>query len=92
MRKNIRITIGASKEYDPNEPLCLPEIVELSQQAGLQDYYCTGELHEGKFVKISKPGALDLCEVKVFTLQGKAVPSSIFTLFSFTNPNPPTYL
>ena len=80
--RNIRITIGASKEYDPNEPLCLPEIDELSQQAGLQDYYCTGELHAGKFVKISRPGQFDLCEVKVFTLQGKAV-STFHTIFLY---------
>ena len=69
--RNIRITIGPSKDYDPNEPLCLPEIRELSHQPGLQDYVCTGDLHEGKFVKISRAGEMNLCEVKIFTLQGR---------------------
>ena len=69
-RRNVRITIGPSKNYDPNEPLCLAEIPELSGQPGLQDYVCTGDLQTGKFVKISRAGMLNLCEVKVFTLQG----------------------
>ena len=64
--QNVRITIGSSNVYDPNEPLCLPEISELVNNPGLQDYVCTGELHEGKFVKISRLGILNLCEVKVF--------------------------
>ena len=70
---NVRITIGHSKVYDSNEPLCLPEISKLSRAPGLQDYVCTGVLHEGNFVKISREGkmAMNLCEVKVFTLQGK---------------------
>ena len=68
--RNIRITIGPSTGYDPNEPLCLPEILELVNNPGLQDYFCTGYLHEGKFVKISRAGMLNLCEVKVFTQQG----------------------
>ena len=67
---NIRITIGPSEVYDPNEPLCLPEISSLSNEPGLQDYFCVGNLHKGKFVKISRPGYLNLCEVKVFTHQG----------------------
>ena len=71
--RDIRITIGPSKEYDPNEPLCLPKIDELNQQAGLQDYYCTGELHAGKFVKISRKGVMNLCETRVYTLaEGKS--------------------
>ena len=71
--RDIRITIGPSKEYDPNEPLCLPKIDELNQQAGLQDYYCTGELHAGKFVKISREGVMNLCEAIVYTLtEGKS--------------------
>ena len=56
------------KSYDPSEPLCLPEIPKLVRQAGLQDYVCTGDLHSGKYVKISKVDKLVLCEVKVFTL------------------------
>ena len=64
--RNIRISIGPSEAYDPNEPLCLSQIGELSSQPGLQDYECTGDLHEGKFVKISRAGILNLCEVKVF--------------------------
>ena len=69
--QNVRISIGPSNVYDPNEPLCLPQIPELSRQPGLQDYACT-DLHEGKFVKISRAGVLNLCEVKVFTTpQGK---------------------
>ena len=65
--QNVSITIGPSKEYDPNEPLCLPEIPDLVREGGLQDYVCTGDLHQGKYVKISKVGVLVLCEVKVFT-------------------------
>ena len=67
--QNVHITIGSSKVYDPNEPLCLPEIPKLVGEPGLQDYVCTGDLHEGKFVKISRLGMLNLCEVKVFTHQ-----------------------
>lgn len=68
--QNVRITIGPSQAYDPSEPLCLPEIAQLVQQAGLQDYPCT-VLHEGKFVKISRSGILNMCEIKIFALQGK---------------------
>ena len=68
---NIRISIGSQRYYDPNEPLCLPEIPELSHQPGLKDYMCTGDLHEGKFIKISGSGWLNLCEVKVFTLKAE---------------------
>ena len=70
--QNVRISIGPSRVYAANEPLCLPEIPQLNQQPGLQDYVCTGDLHVGRFVKISRAGWLNLCEVKVFTtLQGK---------------------
>ena len=69
--QNVQISIGPSKAYDPNEPLCLPEISELSIQPGLQDYLCTGDLHEGKFVKISRAGVMNLCEVKIFIPAGK---------------------
>ena len=65
---NFIITVGPSQSYDPNEPLCLP-VVNLTLAAGLQDYNCTGDLHEGKFVKISRGGTMNLCEAKVFTLQ-----------------------
>ena len=69
--QNVHISIGPSEAYDPNEPLCLPQISELSRQPGLQDYHCIGDLHEGRFVKISRAGKMNLCEVKVFTaLQG----------------------
>ena len=65
--QNVLISIGPSEAYDPNEPLCLSQIGELSRQPGLHDYACTGDLHEGKFVKISRAaGVLNLCEVKVF--------------------------
>ena len=67
--QNIGITVGPSRAYDPREPLCLPEIAELKRKAGLQDYVCTGNLHSGKYVKISSnTGLVVLCEVKVFTL------------------------
>ena len=69
---NIRITIGPSASYDPSEPLCLPEIPQLLMEAGLTNYNCTGPLHEGRYVKISREGTLNLCEVKVFTLPGKS--------------------
>ena len=66
--KNIRISIGPSQSYDPNEPLCLPEIPQLVMEEGLTDYKCTQLQHKGKFVKISRKGdALNLCEVKIFT-------------------------
>ena len=65
--QNIKITIGASKGYASSEPLCLPEIPELTRTAGLQDYVCTNQV-SGKYVKISRPGDLVLCEVKVFAL------------------------
>ena len=63
---NVRITVGPSPVYDPNEPLCLPEITQLSKNAGLQDYVCEGEPSEGKFVKIARKGQMNICEVKVF--------------------------
>ena len=68
--QNIRISIGPSKVYDNSEPQCLPDIAELVSSGGLQDYRCTGELHEGKYVKISRAAVLVLCEVKVFTQKG----------------------
>ena len=67
--QNIKITIGPSRSYDPNEPTCLPEIRELKRQSGLQDYMCTDNPPPGKFVKLSKIGSLVLCEVKVFILK-----------------------
>ena len=73
-QRNIRITIGPSESYDPDEPRCLPDISQLVLEEGLTNYYCTGTLHEGKYVKISSDHSLNLCEVKVFTLlSGKFV-------------------
>ena len=69
--RNLHITIGPSQAYDPNEPQCLPEIPELEHRPGLQDFFCSGALHKGKFVKIARPGGMNICEVKVFTLSGK---------------------
>ena len=68
--QNIRITIGISKfYYDPDEPLCLPEIPQLVMKEGFTDYICDPPQDKGKFVKISRKGdALNLCEVKIFTL------------------------
>ena len=65
--QNVHISIGTSQVYDPDEPLCLPPIPELSRKPGLHNYFCTGDLHEGKFVKISRAGIMNICEVKVFT-------------------------
>ena len=67
--QNIKITIGPSKSYDPNEPTCLPEIRDLTRAKGLEDYVCTDDPPPGKFVKLSKKGSLALCEVKVFAIQ-----------------------
>ena len=71
--QNVVITIGPSKSYDPNEPLCLPMIPQLVLEAGLTDYNCTGTPHEGKYVKIASgvdgksDGMIEMCEVKIFT-------------------------
>ena len=79
--QNVRISIGPSKVYDPNEPLCLPQISQLNTQPGLKDYVCRGDLHDGKFVKISRAGRLNLCEVKIFTGQGKVMSLSVAKKF-----------
>ena len=64
--KNIRITVGPSREYDQDEPLCLPEIPDLKLYGnGLVDYNCNKEV-TGRYVKISRHGTLAICEVKVF--------------------------
>lgn len=64
--KNVRITVGPSREYDPDEPLCRPEISQL-YGTGLIDYPCTGSPKRGKYVKISQAGGtFVICEVKVF--------------------------
>ena len=65
---NVSITIGPSKVYDPNEPQCLPVINVLVHGPSLQDYFCTGDLHKGKFIKISREGVMSLCEARVYTL------------------------
>ena len=72
---NVTITIGSAKEYDPDEPLCLPEIPKLLQQTGLVDYVCTLGPAEGKYVKISSPVRLCICEAKVFVhaVRGKLI-------------------
>ena len=64
----VTITIGTTREYDPNDDLCLPQISELRDKSGLEDYLCTANPKEGKFVKISKVGtnSLVICEAKVF--------------------------
>ena len=69
--QNVKITIGPSESYDPDEPACLM-IPQLVMKAGFTDYNCTGALHEGKYVKISRgldgrDGMMDFCEVKIFT-------------------------
>ena len=69
--QNVRITIGDSIGYNPNEPMCLPEIAELQSPKkdgtpGLVDYICTGDQPEGKYLKISRVGGLSICEAKVF--------------------------
>ena len=66
--QNIKITIGPSKSYDPNEPTCT-EIKDLKRESGLQDYVCNGNVPPGQFVKLSKIGLLVLCEVKVFVIK-----------------------
>ena len=70
---NVTITIGPAKEYDPDEPLCLPEIPDLVNETGLVDYSCTLGPAEGKYVKISSPVRLCICEAKVFvhSVRGK---------------------
>ena len=70
--QDISITIGSSKEYDANDPSCLPEIPDLTREAGLVDYICNPG-QEGQFVKISTPhSVMALCEAKVFAIaQGK---------------------
>ena len=83
--RNISITIGPSEAYDSDEPLCRPVIPELSHQPGLQDYNCTGDLHEGKYVKISRDGKLNLCEAKVFTLQPKGMSWSFLAHCSYSH-------
>ena len=66
--RNVKITIGPSREYDADEPLCRPEITNLGYPAGLIDYECIGGPKRGKYVKLSSSGAgaFLICEVKVF--------------------------
>ena len=73
--QNISVTIGPSRSYDSREPLCLPVIPQLVLQEGLTEYKCTGELHQGRFVKITRgldgsDGIMNICEVKIFTVGG----------------------
>ena len=69
---NVTISVGQSKYYEEEEPLCLPEIPELQERGGFVDYNCTKEV-KGKYVKISSTeSTFSLCEVKVFILsEGK---------------------
>ena len=72
--RNISVTIGPSESYDPNEQPCLP-MFDLVLQEGLYEYRCTGELHQGKYVKITRGldgsgGLINICEVKIFTVGG----------------------
>ena len=84
--RNIHVTIGPSRSYNPREPLCRP-MFDLELQKGLTEYKCTGELHQGRlvkssgkvlrgrFVKISNGlngsgRILDICEVEIFTVRG----------------------
>ena len=69
--RNVRITVGPSRMYDPAEPLCLPEIPDLKLTSGLMDYVCTElppDALEGRYVKLSSSTEINLsiCEVKVF--------------------------
>ena len=83
--ENIRITIGPSQSYDPNEPLCLPEISKLTMVAGLTSYDCTTPLHDGKYVKISRyQPKLNLCEVKVFTIPDTPTTTTTTTTTTIT--------
>ena len=76
--QNIGVTIGSSRSYNPKEPLCLPVIPQLALEEGLTEYKCTGELHQGRFVKITRHadgndgimGMMDICEIKIFTVGG----------------------
>ena len=68
--QGISITIGSSKEYNSNDPLCLPEIPDLAREVGLVNYVCNPS-QEGKFITISKDightgHVMTLCEAKVF--------------------------
>ena len=78
--RNISVTIGPSESYDPNEQPCLP-MFDLVLQEGLYEYRCTGELHQGKYVKITRigngiDGIVNICEVKIFTESEKHCPKS----------------
>ena len=79
MSQNISVTIGPSRAYNSTEPLCRP-MFNLELNENLTEYRCTGdcighkctgELHHGKRVKISREGILNLCEVEIFTVAGK---------------------
>ena len=64
--KNVKISIGASREYDASEPLCRP-VIPLLDQGGLVDYPCTEDPKPGKYIKLSNAGHyFVICEVKVF--------------------------
>ena len=78
--KNVKITIGPSKEYDAGEPLCRPEIPVLDGGwgGGMIDYPCTGDLKQGKYVKLSKAGGtFVICEVKIFVLSEETTTTAL---------------
>ena len=75
--RNISVTIGPSESYNSTEPLCLP-VFDLVMQERLYEYRCTGELHQGKYVKITRigngiDGIVNICEVKIFTVRGDQI-------------------
>ena len=91
--ENVRITIGPSREYDANETLCRPEIPNL-EYGGLIDYTCTGDLPQGKYVKLSKAGEIHftICEVKVFVRAETTTTTSTTISTTTTTSTTPTGL
>ena len=80
--RHVRITVGPSREDDPSEPLCLPEIDDLQHTRGLVDYVCTEQV-EGKYVKIfSTDSHLTICEAKVF-IRVPAVPGMLSSVIGY---------
>ena len=71
--KDVTVTIGQSKGYDANEPLCLPVIPHLEDT--WTDYVCTGGPKYGKYVKFSaNRNWFTMCEVKIYTNTTAAPP------------------
>ena len=78
--KDVYISVGSSREYDPNDDLCRPKIGELEHKNRLVDYLCTSNPKAGKFVKLAKTGtganSLTICEAKVFGYPAGKQPSN----------------